>query len=282
MFLTFGSILFQGVKLPQKWEGTHETEYSNIDIIGKKPVVQGIGEKLDEYDIDIFLHSDFCDPRTEFEALQDIRKRGVINELVDGTGHSFGRFVITSLGVSNIINSDDGYPIAISVALHLLEYNGAGVSSPDAEAIRDEVSWNLYEPGASRVPVKMSAPMRINADIKNATQKASSIRDKINVAVSFTQGMYNKIAKTADEVKQEFDKVNAQVEKTKKLIYRAKDLKNSITMVNSALQDIKSAAEIRNFDDLLAANNFLSQSMYYLDKSKAPVVAFLASRESGN
>lgn len=283
MFLTFGNTTFEGIRLPRSWEGSYETNYSDIAIIGSKPVVQGTGEKLDEYDIEIFFHTDFCDPRAEFDALQDMRRRGVINEMIDGTGRSFGRFVITSLSVSNIMNTDDGYPIAISVALHLLEYNGNAITTPEGEALTGEVViTGTYKRQIKPLPVKMSAPMQINADIVNATKKATSIKDKISSAVSFTQGMYSKISKVADEAKQEFDKINEQVEKTKKIIFRAKDLKNSITMVGSALQDIKSAAEIRNFDDLLAANNFLSQSMYYLDKSKAPLAAFIGSREGGN
>lgn len=292
MFLTFGNTTFEGIRLPRSWEGSYETNYSDIAIIGSKPVVQGTGEKLDEYDIEIFFHTDFCDPRAEFDALQDMRRRGVINEMIDGTGRSFGRFVITSLSVSNIMNTDDGYPIAISVALHLLEYNGNTIIIPEGEALTDEFPDSTYvaiiggdfayKRQIKPLPVKMSAPMQINADIVNATKKATSIKDKISSAVSFTQGMYSKISKVADEARQEFDKINEQLEKTKKIIFRAKDLKNSITMVTSALQDIKSAAEIRNFDDLLAANNFLSQSMYYLDKSKAPLAAFIGSREGGN
>ena len=51
MFLTFANITFQGIKLPQSWDGSFETNYGQIPIIGSKPVVQGTGEKLDEYDI---------------------------------------------------------------------------------------------------------------------------------------------------------------------------------------------------------------------------------------
>jgi len=38
---------------------------------------------------------------------------------------------------------------------------------------------------------------------------------------------------------------------------------------------------VKNPNDLLTANNKLTDSLYYMNKSYAPVAAFLGSREGG-
>ena len=93
--------------------------------------------------------------------------------------------------------------------------------------------------------------------------------------------MYTKIAATADSAKSSFMQANTKVEATKKIAFRAINLSNSITMVNSALDDIKAAAAVKNPNDLLTANNKLTDSLYYMNKSYAPVAAFIGSREGG-
>jgi phage protein U len=123
MFLTFGNITFQGIKLPQTFESSFETNYGQIPIIASKPVVQGTGEKLDEHDLTAYFHIDFCTPRTEVNVLQTMRKAGTVSYLVDGTGKNYGRFVITTLQESKVTCLNDGYETSITIQIHLLEYN---------------------------------------------------------------------------------------------------------------------------------------------------------------
>ena len=123
MFLQLGTYKFEGIKLPQSWNRSRETIYGQIAIIGSKPVVQNVGEKLEEIELGIFLSSEFCTPKSELEALHSIRIRGVVSNLVDGTGKNYGKFVITSIQ-EDIVNAlPDGYITDISATLRLLEYN---------------------------------------------------------------------------------------------------------------------------------------------------------------
>ena len=277
MFLTFANITFQGIKLPQSWDGSFETNYGQIPIIGSKPVVQGTGEKLDEYDITALFHIEFCTPRTEMDALQTMRKAGTVDYLVDGTGRNYGKFVITTLLESKVVCLDNGYPTAITCQIHLLEYNtNASFIKQTGTALTSQSPVPV-----AAIPLKQSTGLSIAESVKSGQVSSAKLQASIAANPTPSDGMYTKIASSADTAKSAFIKANTKIETTKKIALRATNLKNSITMVNSALDDVKSAATVKNPNDLLTANNKLTDSLYYMNKSYAPVAAFLGSREGG-
>ena len=277
MFLTFANITFQGIKLPQSWDGSFETNYGQIPIIGSKPVVQGTGEKLDEYDITALFHIEFCTPRAEMHALQKVRKGGIVDYLVDGTGKNYGKFVITTLSESKVVCLDNGYPTAITCQIHLLEYNtNASFIKQTGSALVSQSPVPI-----AAIPLKQSTGLSIAESVKSGQISSARLQASIAANPAPSNGMYTKIAATADSAKSSFMQANTKVEATKKIAFRAINLSNSITMVNSALDDIKAAAAVKNPNDLLTANNKLTDSLYYMNKSYAPVAAFIGSREGG-
>ncbi|MDP4201434.1 MAG: phage tail protein [Bacteroidota bacterium] len=277
MFLTFGNITFQGIKLPTSFESSFETIYGQIPIIGTKPVVQGIGEKLDEHDITAYFHTDFCTPRTEVNAMQAMRKSGTVAYLVDGTGKNYGRFVITTLQESKVVCLDNGYETAITVQIHLLEYNtNASVFKQKGSALASQNPVKV-----TPIALKASVGALINADVLSATQASATLQNHITESSTPSAGKYQQIVSVVTSAKASITSANAKVEATKKVVFRAMNLRNSFTMVNSALDDVKAAATIKNYNDLLTANNKLTDSLYYMNKSYAPVAAFIGSREGG-
>ncbi len=277
MFLTFGNITFQGIKLPQTFESSFETQYGQIPIIGSKPVVQGTGEKLDEHDITAYFHSDFCTPRTEVNVLQTMRKAGTVAYLVDGTGKNYGQFVLTTLQESKVTCLSDGYETSITVQIHLLEYNtNVSVLKQTGSAL---VSQNPVK--VDPISPKQSVGASVNADMLSATQASSKLQSNISESKTPSDGKYKRIASVATSAKSSIASADAKVASTKKIAYRAVNLRNSFIMVNSALDDVHAAATIKNYNDLLTANNKLTDSLSYMNKSYAPVAAFIGSREGG-
>lgn len=277
MFLTFGNITFQGIKLPQAFDGSFETMYGQIPIIGGKPVVQGTGEKLYEYDLTIYFHSDFCTPRAEMNSLHSMRIAGTVAYVVDGTGKNYGRFVITTIQESKVTCLDNGYETAITAVIHLLEYNtNSSISKQTGSALSSQNPVSV-----SPITPKQSVGMAINADLLSGRQASAKLQSHITNSVTPSTGRYQQITSLATSAKAYFTAANKKVEATKKIVYRAINLKNSITNINSALDDINSAATVKNYSELLTANTKLTDAFYYLNKSQAPVAAFIGSREGG-
>ena len=284
MFLTFANITFKGIKLPQSIDGSFETQYGQIPIIGSKPVMQGTGEKLDEFDITALFHIEFCTPREEMDALQTVRKNRTVDNLVDGTGRNLGKFVITTISESVETALENGYPTAISCSIHFMEYNTNAVSSkqtgtalssqnPVPEAV-------ITAKGSSYIYAKPVA-LSINEDMIAGKTSVDRLNASIVSNPNPSVGMYKKIGELATSAKASFQSANDKVEATKKIVYRAINLRNSYTMIISAIDEIKAAANSKNANDMLTANNKLSDSILFMDKSYAPVAAFIGSREGG-
>jgi phage protein U len=278
MFLTFGNITFQGIKLPQTWDSSYETNYGQIPIIVSKPVVQGTGEKLDEHDITAYFHADFCTPRTEVTALQTMRKAGTVAYLVDGTGKNYGRFVITTLQETKVTCLDNGYETSVTISLHLLEYNtNASYIKQTGKALS---SQNPVKETAATPLV--SPALEIHTSTKNALQTSASLQSKITANSTPTSGMYNTISTLATQAKAYFTEVNSLIAVTNKIIARVKTLQSSITSVNSNLDQIVTYASAGDYNNLSTANTNLSDSLDTFNSSYAPVAAFIGSREGGN
>lgn len=274
MFLILGTYKFEGVKLPQSWGLTYETEYGQIPIINAKPIVQRVGEKLQTIEIGIFLSADFCKPQDELDGLNASRKAGEVMSLIDGTGRNYGKYVITGISVTNVTNLDNGYPVAISANLSLLEYN-----SNKIDTVNKGIALTSNQPIAQRPAITApSTGAAIQAKTKLGLKSISTVT-AIKTAPS--AGMKAKLQKTITEGKAAFASANAKVEQTKKLVYRAQNIGTAYQQCIQAFDEVSAALSNGSFNDVMAANTRLSNAGYYLKSANAPIVAFIGSREGG-
>ena len=275
MFLQLGKYKFEGIKLPQSWNSNYETTYGEIPIISRKPTLQKVGEKLIEIELTAFFSQDFCTPKDEITKLNDSRILGEVLQLTDGTGLNIGKYVITTFQVVNQNVLENGYVTGASVSIKLQEYN--------SNEIINAIEGNSYN-AASETPITpLSSPAQsIENDLKEAKKNTNKIKTTVSNATSLTEGKYKEVSSQASTAKDSFDKANSKVEETNKIIYRAQDLQTTIDDCKSALTEIQNAADIKNFNDLLLANDKLTIASKNLEGANAPVTAFIATREGGN
>ena len=274
MFLILGTYKFEGVKLPQSWGISYETEYGQIPIINAKPIVQRVGEKLQTIEIGIFLSADFCKPQDEIDGLNASRKAGEVMSLIDGTGRNYGKYVITALSVTNVTNFDNGYPIAISASLSLLEYN-----SNQTVTVNNGIALMTNKPISQKPAITpLSTGAAIQADTKLGMKSIATVT-AIKTAPS--AGMKAKLQKAIVTGKAAFNSANDKVQQTKKLVYRAQNIGTAYQQCNQAFDEVSAALSNGSFSDIMAANTRLSNAGYYLQSANAPIVAFIGSREGG-
>lgn len=278
MFLQLGKYKFEGIKLPQSWGVSYVTSFGEIPIINGKPVLQKTGLNLTEMEFSAYFNTDFCKPQDEIDQLNTSRIAGEVLQLVDGNGKNYGKFVILSVEVTNVQNLDNGYPIAITATIKIKEYNtNVTIIVNDGEALQD--ANPVTETPIDPFP---SPGMSIELQFMIANSNTVKIINAIQKAQTFTVGMYKKVSTTAQNAKDAYDKADHIVEQAKKIVYRAQDLRQTITDCKQALSDVQAACDIHSFHDIMLANDRLSSATYNLQGANVPVVAFIGTREGGN
>ncbi|TBV10264.1 phage tail protein [Stutzerimonas kirkiae] len=93
-------------------------------LVSGKPLLEWVGDALDEYDLTITLHAGLGDPDERLRALREAKAGHQPLAFVLGSGDFLGRFVITNLGNSVRRTTSDGRLHAASLSLALREYTG--------------------------------------------------------------------------------------------------------------------------------------------------------------
>jgi len=274
MLFQLGDYVFEGLKLPQSWGLSFATNYAQIPIIGGKPVVQKLDEKLVEQEFTVLFSDEFCVPVDEINALQKYRRNGNVLPLTGGDGQNYGKYVITEISQTNArANDSTGYISAIEATIKLLEYNTtASTVVNDGLALRTK---NL-KPLLPKQPTLFQAA-DLQVDLTKGLQASKNISDGAKKStVKFAH-----ISKMCTDAKGYFETANDKVQLTKKIYDRAVSLPESLQIAGNALADVKAAADIQDLTDLLSANVALERAMYNLTSASAPVAAFIGSREAG-
>jgi phage protein U len=274
MFLQLGIYKFEGIKLPQVWNGSYATNYAQIPIINGKPVIQKTGEKLIEFDITAEFKDEFCIPADEVKALQLSRINGEILQLTGGDGTNYGRYLITDITTINTRASDNGYISAITCSIKLLEYNTTATTLQQTGLALESSAPTEEIPIASITPLSGQINNNINTGIIKSNE--------INSQTTASTINYARISTLANDVVTSFDEANSQINETEKIAYRAADLQTTLTDAAAAAQAVKDAADIEDLNDLASANDNLQIAVYSLKGANAPLVAFIGSREGGN
>ncbi|POZ60181.1 phage tail protein [Chromobacterium alticapitis] len=124
MYAVLGDIEFD---LISYWDGMEQragSDYAEHGRIGGKPVLQFVGDKLDEIRIDLVLHAAYCQPDAELQRLQSARQQHQALALVLGNGDHKGMFVITDLTSTGRQTDSNGNLIAVEAQLSLREFGG--------------------------------------------------------------------------------------------------------------------------------------------------------------
>ena len=117
-----GDIPFNLVTYMEGMERRVAADYAELAIMGGKPRLQFVGDKLDEYTWHIVLHAGFCNPVAELAKLEGAVHAHMGMPLVFANGDFKGWFVPTELSQTYRAASQDGTPIWLEATLTLKEH----------------------------------------------------------------------------------------------------------------------------------------------------------------
>jgi len=274
MFLQLGTYKFEGIKLPQSWNGSFETVYAQIPIINGKPVVQKTGEKLVEFEIQALFSDEFCVPIDEVSALQLYRRNGNVLQLTGGDGVNYGRYVITSISIVNSRAFADGYVSQIQANLKLLEYN---TTSTVIKQSGLALSNQKPVPEEPLTPL-VSRPASLHNDIQAGTLKAQ----EVDAESKKSTVNYKKISQLADDATTSWNQADNKIQNTVKIASRASNLHTSLASAMATMASIKTAAQNRDPVAFYNSNAAMSNNIHNLKGASAPIASFMGSKEGGN
>lgn len=123
MFAILGDLEFE---LITYWNGlvsNYSTNYVEHHVIEGPPVLQNVGDNLEEITIKLQFNSNFCNPRKELQKLKNMLNSKQPFEFIFGNGEYRGIFVIQEIQSETIQTLGDGTVLNIIVELKLKEYH---------------------------------------------------------------------------------------------------------------------------------------------------------------
>ena len=124
MFAQLGDIGFELITYFSGLNESNTFNYAQHERINNKPILQYLGQDLQEQDIKLNFHASFCVPEDELKKLKNVAKKGEPLKFIKGNGEYVGVFFITEIVSATEQTSDEGDIIYIQVDLKLREYTG--------------------------------------------------------------------------------------------------------------------------------------------------------------
>lgn len=122
MFYQLGEIVFVNAFTPLSMETMRGGVYAEHELINMKPRLQKTGNRLNEWNIEIRLHADFCDPGESSSTLERYVSAGEAVKLIKGDGVVDGEYIIVELTKRIEDALPDGTIRSYIVSLQLREY----------------------------------------------------------------------------------------------------------------------------------------------------------------
>lgn len=162
MYAVLGEIEFDLITYFDGMEARFGSDYAEHALIGGKPALQFVGDKLDEIRIDLVFHATYCHPEAELVRLRGAMQSRTALALVLGNGDYKGRFVITELQATGRHTDRTGSLLAAEAQLSLKEFTGKA-RQPVAPALQGLATALLP---ASRVPLAKRFPQATSTLLK--------------------------------------------------------------------------------------------------------------------
>lgn len=135
MYAILGKVEFDLITYFDGLETQFGADYAEHALIGRKPRLQHVGDRLDEVKIDLVFHVNYCSPEAELVRLRNALASHEALSLVLGNGDYKGRFVITNITATGRHTDTDGTLLSLDAQMTLREYTG-DPAQPPAPAVR--------------------------------------------------------------------------------------------------------------------------------------------------
>lgn len=138
MFL--GRVRFDTLQAPQAWEEKLKFSFVEHQVVEGRPVLQKMGEDLQEITLDIHLLANIEDVDSRLRQFKEMLRAGAAQSLVLANGDFLGDFVMTELVIKRKVSFADGKLWEAEATIGLKEYVPSAVLRTQALAPRPKVA----------------------------------------------------------------------------------------------------------------------------------------------
>lgn len=189
MYALLGDIQFDLITYFDGMQVTFGADYAEHALIEGKPRLQFIGEKLDEFRIDLCFHVYYCDPEKELVKLQAAKKSHMAMAFVLGNGDYKGWFVLTEVQATSRETDKAGTLLSLDAGITLREYVGDKLNPLPPPAVRPKLAPAGAVSGlTSAVPGGLASV-------------ASTVRDGVRQAVTLANQAQSALRVVTDGVR---------------------------------------------------------------------------------
>ena len=198
MFALLGNIQFDLITYFDGFESKFGADFAEHAVIEGKPRLQWIGDKLDEVNIQLSFHLEFCDPEAELLKLRGAVTSHEAMALVLGNGDYKGWFVVTSVDATSRQTDQAGTLIALDAQMTLREFVGDKKNPQPRPAVRPPSALPPVEGRRVGTSALTAAPAtrfgenavrgNVRETVSLANQATSALR-LVSDAVSIARGM---------------------------------------------------------------------------------------------
>lgn len=178
MYAVLGDIEFEPLTGFDSLEERLGVDYAEHALIGKKPKLQFVGDKLDEARVSLLFNHTFCEPGAELERLEREMGKHEPLALVMGSGDHKGYFVITDMTIVGKQHSSSGRELAVTVEVVLKQ----GDDTPrkrQPPGFANGVASGVLSSLLDRVPSQSSKLSAAVAGAKTAIATATKAIDEV-------------------------------------------------------------------------------------------------------
>lgn len=211
IYATLGKITFELLTITGLDEKC-SYQFAEHQVIEGKPLLQFIGDNLDETSLAARFHVNFCDPPVEYAALKAEADKHEALVLQFADGAVAGRRVITEIRKTIETTADNGRALSIEVKLTLREWYDP------APIVTQQIRQKKIAPALQgKGTVSSPAPAPVNsaalaagkvtsagADISRQAAQTATLADTL-------KQNYAALSATADSVKQQAAEITANV-----------------------------------------------------------------------
>lgn len=201
MYCQLGSIIFEPLPV-ESLDERYSYAYAEHQVIEGKPLLQFIGDNLDETNLGIRLHFSFCDPGTAFDQLKaaaDLHQ-ALPFQLADGSLK--GRRVITEINKTLITTADNGRPLCIEARLSLREWVDADpLGSARAAQQKKAPALGGSGPIGKVTPQPRQQSIMAAGQVRNAATRIDRSAASIATDSDTLKSRFPDLSATADRIK---------------------------------------------------------------------------------
>jgi|GEM_PF-691585 len=197
MYAQLGNIQFELLPI-ESLDERYSYDFAEHQVIEGKPLLQFIGDKLDETNIGIRFHFAFCDPEEQFDLLKAEADRHEALPFLFATGKKLGYYVICDISKTTVMTADNGRRLCIEARLQLKEY-----SDPDLLASRTSAQ--------KRNALGLKGKGNIASASSAAGNKTACIAGQVKANASQIGRLADRISASADGLKAKFAGSTAEI-----------------------------------------------------------------------